>query len=78
MATTTLTQVPPGVQAFYDRNLLTRAQPAEVHGRFGQKRPIAQKNGNQIKFRRYSQLAAASTPLTEGVTPSGSSWLSPT
>lgn len=72
MGTTTLTQVAPGVQAFYDRNLLERAQPAEVHGRFGQKRPIAQKSGNQIKFRRYSQLAAASTPLTEGVTPSGS------
>jgi N4-gp56 family major capsid protein len=73
MATTTLSQVAPGVQAFYDRNLLERAQPAEVHGRFGQKRPIAQRNGNQIKFRRYSQLAVASTPLTEGVTPSGSS-----
>ena len=73
MATTTLTQVAPGVQAFYDRNLLARAQPAEVHGRFGQKRPIAKRNGNQIKFRRYSQLAAASTPLTEGVTPAGSS-----
>jgi N4-gp56 family major capsid protein len=73
MATTTITQVPPGVQAFYDRNLLERAQPAEVHGRFGQKRPIAQRNGNQIKFRRYSQLAVASTPLTEGVTPAGSS-----
>ncbi|MFA6204448.1 MAG: N4-gp56 family major capsid protein [Gallionella sp.] len=73
MATTTITQVAPGVQAFYDRNLLARAQPAEVHGRFGQKRPIAKKNGNQIKFRRYSQLAAASTPLTEGVTPAGSS-----
>jgi N4-gp56 family major capsid protein len=72
MTTTTLSQVAPGVQAFYDRNLLERAQPAEIHGRFGQKRPIAQRNGNQIKFRRYSQLAAASTPLTEGVTPSGS------
>lgn len=73
MPTTTLTQVPPGVQAFYDRNLLARAQPAEVHGRFGQKRPISKRNGNQIKFRRYSQLAAASTPLSEGVTPAGSS-----
>jgi N4-gp56 family major capsid protein len=72
MATTTLSQVAPGVQAFYDRNLLERAQPAEVHGRYGQKRPIAMRSGNQIKFRRYSQLAAASTPLTEGVTPSGS------
>jgi len=73
MATTTTTQVAPGNQAFYDRNLLTRAVPADVHGRFGQKRPIAKKNGNQIKFRRYSALAPALTPLTEGVTPSGSS-----
>lgn len=73
MATTTITQVAPGVQAFYDRNLLERAKPAEVHGRFGQKRPIAKKSGNQIKFRRYSALAAATTALTEGVTPSGSS-----
>jgi N4-gp56 family major capsid protein len=73
MPTTTTTQVAPGNQAFYDRNLLTRAVPADVHGRFGQKRPIAKKNGNQIKFRRYSALAPALTPLTEGVTPSGSS-----
>lgn len=73
MATTTLSQVAPGVQAFYDRNLLSRAQPADVHGRFGQKRPISKRSGNQIKFRRYSQLAAATTALTEGVTPSGSS-----
>jgi N4-gp56 family major capsid protein len=72
MPTTTLSQVAPGVQAFYDRNLLSRAQPADVHGRFGQKRPIAKRSGNQIKFRRYSQLAAATTALTEGVTPSGS------
>lgn len=67
-----LAQVPPGVQAFYDRNLLERAQPNDVHGRFGQKRPIATRSGNQIKFRRYSQLAAATTALTEGVTPTNS------
>lgn len=73
MTTTTTSQVAPGNQAFYDRNLLTRAVPADVHGRFGQKRPIAKKNGNQIKFRRYSALTPATTPLTEGVTPSGSS-----
>jgi N4-gp56 family major capsid protein len=73
MATTTIAQVAPGVQAFYDRNLLSRAQPADVHGRFGQKRPIASRSGNQIKFRRYSQLAAATVALTEGATPTGSS-----
>jgi N4-gp56 family major capsid protein len=69
---TTLSQVAPGVQAFYDRNLLSRAQPNDVHGRFGQKRPVPKNSGNQIKFRRYSQLAAATTALTEGVTPTGS------
>jgi len=73
MATTTLSQVAPGVQAFYDRNLLSRAQPNDIHGRYGQKRPIAMRSGNQIKFRRYSQLAAATAALTEGVTPTGSS-----
>jgi N4-gp56 family major capsid protein len=73
MAVSTTTQVPPGVQAFYDRNLLTRATPNEVHGRYGQKRPISKKSGNQIKFRKYSALAAATTPLTEGTTPGGSS-----
>lgn len=72
MGTTTISVLPPGTQAFYDRNLLSRAQPNDVHGRFGQKRPVAMKSGNQIKFRRYSQLAAATTALTEGVTPSGS------
>lgn len=72
MPTTTLGTLPPGVQAYYDRNLLRRAQPNDVHGRFGQKRPLPMRSGNQIKFRRYSQLAPASTPLTEGVTPAGS------
>jgi N4-gp56 family major capsid protein len=73
MATTTITQVPPGTQAYYDRNLLTRAVPADIHGRFGQTRAVPKNGGNQIKFRRYSALTPATTPLTEGVTPSGSS-----
>ena len=69
---TNLSVLPPGTQAFYDRNLLSRAQPNDVHGRFGQKRPVPKNSGNQIKFRRYSQLAAATNALMEGVTPSGS------
>lgn len=73
MPTSTLTQVPPGLQTFYDRNLLERAVPADIHGRYGQVRPISKRSGNQIKFRRYSALSPATTPLTEGVTPAGSS-----
>ena len=46
MSTTTLTQVPPGTAAFYDRNLLERAVPADIHGRFGQNRFM----GRQTQF----------------------------
>ena len=72
MAVTTLTQVPAGVAAFYDRNLLERAMPSLVHDKFGQSRPVPANNSKVIKFRKYSALAAATTPLTEGTTPSGS------
>jgi len=71
MPNTTTTQVPPGVQAFYDRNLLTRAVPNNVHGKFAQTRPLPSKASATIKFRRYSNLASATAPLTEGTTPAG-------
>jgi N4-gp56 family major capsid protein len=63
--------LPPAIQAYYDRNLLERAVPADVHGRFGQVRPIKLRSGNQIKFRRYESLPLATTALTEGATPAG-------
>ena len=72
MAITTLTQVPAGIQAFYDKNLLMRSVAYFVHDKFGQPRTLPTKQSETIKFRRYSNLAVASTPLTEGVTPSGS------
>lgn len=64
--------IQPAIQAFYDRNLLDRAVPADIHGRFGQIRPVSKRSGNQIKFRRYENLPYATVPLVEGVTPSGS------
>ncbi len=72
MANTTMTQVPAGIQAFYDKNLLMRSVAYFVHDKFGQARSLPTKSSETIKFRRYSNLAAATTPLTEGVTPSGS------
>lgn len=68
---TTTTQVDPAVATFYDRVLLTRAQPMLVHEKFAQRRNLRRKNGNTIKFRRYTKLTTATTPLVEGVTPSG-------
>jgi N4-gp56 family major capsid protein len=67
----TISNLPPAIQAYYDRNLLERAVPADVHGRFGQVRPIKMRSGNQIKFRRYEALPLVTTALTEGATPAG-------
>jgi len=73
MATTTRTQIPAEVNNFYSRTLLMRAVPLFIHTKYGQVRDIPQNSGTStIKFRRYGNLAAATTALTEGVTPAGS------
>lgn len=64
------TQIPAEVNNFYDRSLLLRAIPLFVHTRWAQIRDIPRKSGSTtIKFRRYGNLAAATTPLQEGNTP---------
>jgi len=65
-------QIPSGIQAFYDRNLLERALPALIHDKWGQMRNIPKGQSKAIKFRRYNALPTATTALTEGVTPAGS------
>lgn len=66
------TQIPAEVNNFYDRSLLLRAIPLFVHTRWAQIRDIPRKSGSTtIKFRRYGNLAAATTPLQEGNTPVG-------
>jgi len=73
MPTTTRTQIDQEVNNYYDRTLLERLLPLLVYTRFGQIRDIPRKSGtNTIKFRRYSSLSAATTALTEGITPVGS------
>lgn len=70
---TTRTQIPAEVNNFYSRTLLMRAVPLFLHTRFGQVRDIPQNSGTSvIKFRRYGNLTASTTALTEGVTPAGS------
>lgn len=72
MANTTTTQVSSAVNNFYDRVMLMRAVPAFVHTRWAQVRDIPKKSSEVIKFRRYGSLSAATTALTEGLTPNGS------
>lgn len=71
MAITTTTEVDPAVSTYYDRILLERALPLLIHDQFADQRNIPAKSGNTIKFRRYSSLTTATTPLTEGQTPNG-------
>ena len=71
--TTLLEGLTPEMKTFYDMALIDEASANLVHDQFGQKRPIPQGSGKTIEFRKFSPLAKASTPLTEGVTPDGNS-----
>lgn len=68
---TTTSDIPVNISGYYDRNLLERALPLLVHDRFGQVRPLPKNKGTKITFRRWGAFAAATTPLVEGVTPTG-------
>ncbi|MBQ2691267.1 MAG: N4-gp56 family major capsid protein, partial [Clostridia bacterium] len=59
------------MRTFYSDYLIDNAVPKLVHDQFGQKHPIPKNGGRTIQFRKYSPLAKAMTPLTEGVTPDG-------
>lgn len=73
MPNTTRTEIPAEVNNFYDRTLLERAIPSFIFNRFAQVRDLPANAGTDtIKFRRYGNLTAATTALSEGVTPSGS------
>lgn len=71
--TTTQDSLSAEMKTFYDMTLIDEASANLVHDQFGQKRPIPKNGGKTIEFRKFSPLAKATTPLTEGVTPSGNS-----
>ncbi len=65
-------QIPAEINNFYDRTLLKSAKPALLHRRWAQRRNLPKNSGTRtVKFRRYARLSTATTPLTEGVTPTG-------
>ena len=69
MPITTLTQLPPEVRTYFDRLLLALARPYFIYDLFAQKRQIPLNSGDQMVFRRYGTLTAATVPLTDGQTP---------
>src|SRR3990167_11031556 len=70
MADTTRTQVTDAVNSYFHSQLLARAYPHLVHMMWAQVKDVPRNNTNAIRFRRYTNLSAATTALTEGVTPS--------
>ena len=74
MAVKTTTDIAPAVSPYYDRNLLENARPNLIFEQFGQMRPLPQRNSKLIRFRRPNTLAAQTTALVEGITPTGSSF----
>lgn len=56
-----------------ERDMLLRAEPELQYTRFAYVRPFAEREGYTDTFTRMTALSAATTALTEGVTPSGES-----
>ena len=73
MATVTLANTPNENKTFYNKTLISRLTPQLLFAKYGQKKPIPKHEGDTVNFRKFNSLTAAVTPLTEGVTPSGSS-----
>lgn len=63
--------ISPRTTAYADRRLLERAKNNNILGQWGQIRELPTKSSLTVKFRRYNKLAPATTPLQEGVTPTG-------
>lgn len=87
MALTTYSDITPRQTAFSVANLLKRTMPHMMIEKFGQAYPIPKNNTKVAKWRRYFlsggtgsysgnagnyNVPLADTPLTEGVTPAGS------
>ena len=62
---------PNAVAIYYDKRLLDRLEFELRFDQFGTKKPMPKRVGNEIKWTRYTNFAANTTPLSEGVTPDG-------
>jgi N4-gp56 family major capsid protein len=60
------------MQIFYDKKFLDRAKALTVFADDAQKRNVPRNSGKTVYWNRFTPLAAATTPLTEGTNPSGS------
>jgi N4-gp56 family major capsid protein len=71
MSTQVYGDISPRTAAYAVKTMLVRGMPLLVLEKFGQVYVMPTKSSKTAKFRRYNALALATTPLVEGVTPTG-------
>lgn len=73
MAVITSSTVSPAISEYYDRVHLEVARPQLIYSKWSKKKRLKKGHGKQIKWRRPVPFDAATTPITEGITPAGRS-----
>ena len=68
---TSLATQPDVTQTYFDKLLLSRAEYYNYHSRWAMSRPLKQKTGKNVIFRRYAHLNPAIAALSEGIAPDG-------
>ena len=63
--------VAPSVTQYYERTLVENARKNLVHCKDLQRRTLPRNNGRTVNFRRMTPFDPITTPLQEGVTPTG-------
>ena len=58
-------------QGFYFKTFLSVAMPKLVHDQFGMPATLPKGNGETVVWRRWLKLALNTTPLSDGITPTG-------
>lgn len=69
MSQTTLTVIDQRTNTYAEVEMLAWAQAVVVLSKFGMTKPLPKNKADNITFRRIVPFSAATTPLTEGVTP---------
>ena len=73
MATMTTSNLPSPVQIYYDRLLLSMADPNLIHSKIAMKKNIPSNSGGTLRCERYGDIGIANVPLgNTSITPPSS------
>lgn len=67
----TTTAMTPTMKEFYDTSLLENAKHTAVFAQLGAKQVLPARHGKTVEWRKFNTFAKATTPLQEGVIPTG-------